>query len=284
MKSKLFIFGGFGFIGLNLNEYLSKDFKITLIGNKSNFHHPQNCKKIITNIFSLKNLKKINFRNSYIIVPILYNQISKKNYKHKFKKLIQLLINKKPKKIILLSSASIYGSSNKIVNERSKIKLKSRYAEFCQISEKICIDKKITILRIANLFGPYKKNPTFIEKIIEDILCINKYEFSKQILKRSYLSMSEFSKIIKVILNKQLKNKIYNISNPNNIRDSYSIINFFENKFKIKINKFSKENVTIKNSVISSRLFEKDFRFNFSNKLENDFIKLYYFYKKKFSV
>ena len=51
---------------------------------------------------------------------------------------------------------------------------------------------------------------------------------------RSYISIWEFSKIIKKIINMKPKNKIYNISNPNYIKTSSQIINFFENKFKKK--------------------------------------------------
>jgi hypothetical protein len=85
--------------------------------------------------------------------------------------------------------------------------------------------------------------------------------------------------MIKKIITKDSYNKIYNISNPNNIRNSSKILSFFEKKFKIKINNLVKEKVIIKNSIINPKLFGKDYMFKFENNLEKDFISLVKSYK-----
>ena len=46
--------------------------------------------------------------------------------------------------IILLSSASVYGSSKNLINEKSKLKTNSNYSKFCKIAENISFEKKIT--------------------------------------------------------------------------------------------------------------------------------------------
>ena len=97
MKRKLFIFGGFGFIGLNLSNLLYKDFKISLIGNNKQNYFPKNCHKMKNNIYDLNIIKKINFNNSNIILPILMMK-KEKIFKVKFKKLLNLLLSKNPKK------------------------------------------------------------------------------------------------------------------------------------------------------------------------------------------
>ena len=282
MKRKLFIFGGFGFIGLNLNIYLCKDYHITLIGKNTRNHRPKNCEKIISDIYDLQSLKGIKFEKSIIILPILSLKKDRDTFKKKFEGLINLLLSKNPERIVLLSSVSVYGSSKKVLNEKSNIKVNSEYGKFCKISEKICLkskSKKIVILRISNLFGPFRDRPSFIEKIILNYLFKKKYKLNNKSLIRSYLSINEFSKIIKRIVSSNFKQKIYNISNPNNIRNSKHVINFFEKKLKTKINCFDRQEVVIKNSIISSKLFEKDYKFKFENKFENDLMSLVKLYK-----
>lgn len=282
MKRKLFIFGGFGFIGLNLNIYLFKNYHITLIGKNTRNLKPKNCDKIISDIYNLKILKDVKFENSIIILPILFLKKDRDKFKRKFEKLIDLILSKNPEKIILLSSVSVYGSSKKLLNEKSNIKINSEYSKFCKISENICLkrkSKKIIILRISNLFGPFRNKPSFIEKIILNYLYKKKYELNNKSLIRSYLSINEFSKIIQKIISSNFKREIYNISNPNNIRNSKNIINFFEKKFKTKINSFNKQEIIIKNSIISSKLFEKDYKFKFENKFESNLLNLVKLYK-----
>ena len=113
MKRKLFIFGGFGFIGLNLNKNLSNRFKITLIGHNNKKYKPKNCNRIISNIFNFNVLNKLSFNESYVVLPILYSKLNKNTLQKYFENLIDLLLYKKVSKIILLSSVSVYGSSDK---------------------------------------------------------------------------------------------------------------------------------------------------------------------------
>ena len=282
MKRKLFIFGGFGFIGLNLSNLLYKDFKISLIGNNKQNYFPKNCHKMKNNIYDLNIIKKINFNNSNIILPILMMK-KEKIFKVKFKKLLNLLLSKNPKKIILLSSASVYGSSKNLINEKSKLKTNSNYSKFCKIAENISLEennRKIIILRISNLFGPLRDKPSLIEKIIYNYLFKNIYKINRKKMIRSYISIWEFSKIIKKIINMKPKNKIYNISNPNYIKTSSQIINFFENKFKKKILNYSREKVIISNSIISSKLFAKDYKFKFDDNFRYDLSHLIKLYSK----
>ena len=100
------------------------------------------------------------------------------------------------------------------------------------------------------------------------------YKFPKEKLVSSYLSINEFAEMIFKILKKS-RHKIYNISNPNNYRNSHQIINFFQKKFNIKIKNLPKTKIKIKKSIINSKLFEKNFNFKFSNTLEDDFLKLF---------
>ena len=116
MKRKLYLFTGFGFIGLNILNYLKNDkFKLNIIGRKKKFPFKIfiNKKKfniINQNIFNIQKLKNLEFTDSIVILSTLNS--NNKNFQKKFKKLVTFLSEKKLRKIILISSVSIYGNSN----------------------------------------------------------------------------------------------------------------------------------------------------------------------------
>ena len=181
MKRNFLIFGGQGFIGVNLALYFSKKHKINLIGRKIKLKkNPlNNLKKISylnSNIFRLSKIEKLNFNNSIVILPIFINKDTKK-----INDLISLIFSKKPFKIILLSSVSIYGGSNTEVKETSRIKLTSEYSMFCRIYEKIILKyqkvlgSNVNILRIGNVFGSHRYKPGFIEKLLINFINGKKY-------------------------------------------------------------------------------------------------------------
>ena len=116
-KSKIIIFGGQGYIGTNLINFLKKkETEIISIGRNANLNKNNNTDNIYkfvktfkTDFFNLKNLDKINFDHSTIIFSGLNGKVSNKTFALQFTKLIKFLNKKKIKRIILLSSISVYG-------------------------------------------------------------------------------------------------------------------------------------------------------------------------------
>ena len=130
----------------------------------------------------------------------------------------------KIKKIILLSSAVVYGTNSRlnIFHEESELDYSNEYA-----IEKINLEKKIIsgltktptqvqILRIANPYGPdlsFKKPKTFINTLID------KYQ-KKETLEianggktiRDFIFINDVSKYIELTIKYTGKNRIFNIS------------------------------------------------------------------------
>lgn len=288
MKRNFLIFGGQGFIGINLALYFSKKYKIKLIGRviKLKKNPLQNLKKISylnTNIFKLSTIEKLNFKNSIVILPVLKN----KNVKQ-IDNLISLIFKKKPFKIILLSSVSIYGSSKLKTKETSRIKLTSEYSKFCRIYEKNFLKlKKITnaninILRIGNVFGSYRHKPGFIEKLLINFVYYKKYIFDNKNITRSYLSINDLIKVIDKISIRKTNHIIYNVSNPNYIFSKIEILKKFQlNRLLKNYSEKKLKVIKLKTSILNSDRLIKEFKIKFINNFTKEIFVILNYLKKK---
>lgn len=292
MKRKLYLFTGFGFIGLNILDYLKNDkFKLNIIGRKKKYPFKIliNNKKlniINQNIFDIKKLNKLKFTDSIVVLSTLNSK--EKNFQKKFNKLVKFLSEKKLRKVILISSVSIYGNTN-----IRKFQLKNQYSKNIFFAEKICIKNfdNLKILRVANLFGILRIKPGIIEKIILQYLKIDKFKFFKEDTFRSFVSIDDFVKILKIIINNKSDEKIYNISNENYV---YSIKKFLKTFNKIYgsqiILETNSSKPNIKFSKIKSISIKKDFKFKFQKNIKieldklNNFYKNYLILKKKYLI
>ena len=169
------ITGGAGYIGSTVAwMFIDRGHKVTIIdnlvsGNLSNI--PKKSRFIKSDIADIKKLKKY-LNEDYDVVlhfaALINNQesISKKkiyfenNYK-KSKIFFDYCIKIGIKNFIFSSTAAVYGSSNKSVNEKSKTKPLAPYGKSKLKFEKYLekLDKKINyvILRYFNVVGAEKK-------------------------------------------------------------------------------------------------------------------------------
>jgi len=292
MKRKLYLFTGFGFIGLNILNYLKNDkFNLNIIGRKKKypfkiFINKKKFNIIIQNIFDIRKLNKLEFTDSIVILSTLNSK--SKSFQKKFNKLVTFLSEKKLRKIILISSVSIYGNTN-----IRKIQLKNQYSKNTFFAEKICIKNfdNIKILRVANLFGILRMKPGIIEKIILQYLKINKFKFFKEDTIRSFVSIDDFVKILKRVINYENTKKIYNISNENYV---YSVKKFLKTFNKIYGTQIILDTYSIKPNIkyskINNNSAKKDLKFKFQKNIKieldklNNFYKNYLIQKKKYLI
>jgi Nucleoside-diphosphate-sugar epimerases len=172
MKEKLIVLGNTGFIGKSicLSSTFKKKYKIYGYNSKNldlNFY-----KKIKINF--LKNIE-----NSILIFTggkhRIYGDTKKlQKYNEKiFNNLLKVLIKKKPKKVIFLSTIEVYGKPKKgeKIYEKSKLRPIYNYAK-----GKINIEKKLIyqakkykfnylILRLPGIFGKNDKNISIVSKL-----------------------------------------------------------------------------------------------------------------------
>ena len=292
MKSNLLLFTGFGFLGLNLAKFFKyKNFKISLIGKKKKYpfkikFKTKKIKLIYTDIFDFKRINELEIKNSIIIITTLnYNN---KNFFFKFKKFINLLVKKKPKKIILISSVGVYGNY-----KSNKISILNQYSKNCLLAENICKKKfkNISILRVGNLFGILRPKPGIIEKISMQFLNIKSYKFYKVDTIRSYLPVNELSYVIEKIILKNRNPQICNLTNNNFIFGIQEVLDLFCRYYKKKrslLRNNKKSDIkfsSIKNSNYLQKLKYKKHK-NFRNeifKIEN-FFKNYLIKKKTYYI
>ena len=204
LKKKLFIFG-FGQVA----EYFVKNQmiknKIFLTSTKKTYIKKYSNKKIIVFYFknkkSDKRIEKILKNSDYILVsipPNKYGDVVLKKFKPILKKA-------KFKKLIYLSSTSVYGNHNgSWVNEKSKLKATTSMGKKRILAEKQWrkfnqnFNFDISILRIA---GIYSKENNVLKKIMKT---------KKYIKEKKYFSRIRIEDLVKII-DKMFKTKISNM-------------------------------------------------------------------------
>lgn len=286
-KSRIIIFGGQGFVGLNLIiSKLFNDKKIYVIGNKNKKIKSKfklKNKNIIyneCNIFDIKSYEDLNFNNTIVIFAA--SNTNQSDFNLNIKKLFDYLSKFKLKKFFLLSSVSVYGNNNNYIHEKSKINPLSNYAKNCLTLETIAknVFKKRTILyvfRITNIFGFPKKNPGLIEKFFLNNLKNKKYSFSKQKLIRSYIYIDDLIDIINFFLKKKIDSGVYNISNPFYVFSLNQINSTLNSNFKFnKKIKYNNQKLSIINSKCKANKLSKIYKFH--NKFLEDLNKMKKFY------
>lgn len=291
MKSNLFLFTGFGFLGLNLAKYFKyKNFNISLIGKKKKYpfnirFKTKHINLIYSDIFNLKKVNDLKIENSIIVLTTLNN--NNKDFFVKFKRFINLLVKKKPRKIILISSVGVYGNYSS-----NKISILNQYSKNCILAENICKKKfkNIFVLRVGNLFGILRPKPGLVEKISMQFLKIKYYKFYKVDTIRSYLPINELSSVIEKIILKNKNSQTCNLTNNNFIFSTQDVLNLFckyykKKAFLLRNNKESDIKFSsIKNSKYLQKLKykkNKNFRYEISkieNFLKNNLIKKKIYY------
>lgn len=295
MIKKIIILGGQGFVGLNISKYFlakKKNYKLILIGNKTKlkkiFTKKEKAKLIIHNIdiYEVGKLPCEIFRDAIIINAFLMTKISFKNFKKNYFKLCKFLEKNSINKLILLSSISVYGKTNKtIISEKNVVNPISDYGKRCAVAEKISekfFKKKLITLRIANIFGEYRFKNGTIEKIVANLVTKSKYHLTDPNLKRTYINASTLVKIISIIIDKNIKKKLLiNISNPNYIFN-FKTLNILISKILKKKILYYPKNKQIKNnhdSVCIPKTFVKKFNYKFINNFAEELFHIAKFIK-----
>ena len=269
---KILIYGGTGYLGLSLANYLKEENKITIISRKNKFKD-KNSKKI--NFINLKQKNKILSKikcSDYIIIS---NGPSYKNSKTELFHYISYLYNeiqlikkykKKNSKLIFLSSIHIYESKyKKKIDVNDNLFSKSYYGIRNILGENIILkefgqfSKNFYIIRISNIFGILNKSKVNINhsmfKLAVNQFCLKTAKNDKILIKsnkfqrRNYVSINDFVKFIKLLMIK--KNRLPNI------------INYTSNKT------FSLNNIMQIIKYQSSKLNLKDPKIYFLNKIKN---------------
>ena len=243
-KNNVLVIGGQGYIGnIVCEDLIKKNYKIISIDNRIynqkidvNFLKNKNYKNYNFSISKKKTILNIANKCYYIIFlasavgdPITkkYPIISTKINEKFTLSLLKTLSKASIKKLIFISTCSNYGISNKVVNEKSKLKPLSVYAKNKVMIERFLLNKKnfynypIVILRFATAFGwsPRMRFDLTINEFVRNFVFKENFDLYDPFTWRPYCHVKDFSRIIiKVIKNKSLINRdVFNVgSNLNN--------------------------------------------------------------------
>ena len=281
MKENFLILGSQGFIGINLiHQLLKKKIPIISIGKKKNYIKDNKIKHIKTDVYKFKNY--IKFLNENSIVIFLAASKFDFNLIKKFRVLIQLFKSKKIKKLLFVSSASVYGNNQNITSEIAfKRPINKQGKFFLKLENEIISLLKssksnFTILRTFNVFGKNRTHKGMIENFIQRLLKNNKVFYASSLNNfRTYISVNDLIKIIYKLSKKNKKNLIINVCNPHYI---YSLKDISQRVYEITKKQFVKiitkndkniisNSICIPKKLVNMKLLK--FKNNFNLELKN---------------
>lgn len=138
------------------------------------------------------------------------------------------------------------------------------------------------ILRVFNVYGPYRKKKGLIEQMIISFLKNEKISIQSKSFLRSYIGVKDLCKIIDTFIKYDLKQKLLlNVYNKKFILSFSKIYQILKKQFKkdLLIN-YSINKKVIKNSVCKSLKINRILKFKMNNNFNDEIIKLIKHYKK----
>ena len=252
---KILITGAQGFVGNNLFLGLKKNYKIIGIGRK-NKNFISRDKRIVEKKITYKNLVSLSFEPELIIHCAGSGSVSRSIQDQKLdydknvnttKELINFIskLKKKPK-VIVFSSAAVYGNS--CTKNKKKLKPISPYGKNKLRSEKIfkIRSKKekfdLMILRFYSIYGKGLKKQ-LIWDVCEKINNSMNVFFGSGNEIRSWINIIDVISLIQFLIKKgSIKNKILDISGNDVIKNEFLVKKLFKLSHLNKVPYFNKKN------------------------------------------
>ena len=261
---KILLIGSSGYLGKKLKLKLLKNNILVCPSRKKGFdiRKKNELKKYLNEkidiVINLSGQQTENERNMADVISIGNKNIIELSSKIK-----------KNIKLIYISTSLVYGNSNKILKENSKIKPVNKYEQNKYDVEKLYMKSKNDhiILRICNLYGR-DKNKGVISLIIKSIKKKKPFYFDNINTTKNFIFIEDVVCIIDKLIYKNIKNKILNVGNEN-IKFT-SLVNFLK---KITNNSFRYHNKGVEiNQTLSQKI---------DNKLIKNIMQKYKFKKLK---
>ncbi len=278
---KILIFGGTGYLGSNIAYYFKKNNEITIVSRKNNRE-----KKFFQtiNIFNKKKLI-LNIKSADVI--FLSNGPTQENSEKELIKYTEYFYNEvkniikyknRKSKIIYFSSIHVYENKyKKKINITENLCSLSNYGIRNILCENIILkefysNKNFHIIRIANVYGVQNNGKiNFTNNMFN--LAINQFCLksvkgekihvrSNKFQKRNYISINDFLKFIKFIINTKRKLPVIINYTSNNTISLDKII-------QIIMEKTSKLKIQRPQFIFQNKIKKTKINYNFNNKLIN---------------
>jgi UDP-glucose 4-epimerase len=236
------VIGGSGFLGSNIVKSLQiSGVKKVVCGDLIPNKH-LDCEFVKLDVFDLNNITKI-FNNIDIIINCTGQITQPFNLCYKLNSIgtmnISQAVSGSKTRLIHISTVAVYGSAD-YCNEESPLNPETNYATAKAFAEQIfmenCDKKKLTILRISNLYGGRQMKGVFAY-LLRSYHTDRKLNFNNDgTLTRSFLHVEDCADIITEVVKNSKITGIFNIKG----HETYSVrelVNQFENQFDIEFEK-----------------------------------------------
>ena len=225
-KKSILIIGASGFIGSNLLDYLDKfNYKLTAISKNKDLHLKKKISHIKLDVSKYKELKK-KIKNEYDVVinlsGYINHKIKSKVYDVHYrgaKNLIDFFRKKNIKQFIQIGSSIEYGKKKSPHFEPKFLRYKNTFSYYGNAKYKISkyildLYKKerfpFIILRPYIVYGPRQTKTRLIPECIISCLRNKEFKCSSGIQTRDFIFITDFNKLIKKIIDKNISGEIFN--------------------------------------------------------------------------
>jgi nucleoside-diphosphate-sugar epimerase len=234
----ILLIGGGGYLGIPLSKELTKKGHNVVVFDKFKYNTQDliECKKINGDVGGITLRSDFHYPSFdmifYLSQPRL-NELDTEKQVETEVSYFNTFINSfnwsgiyRTPKVYFISSCSVYGKTEDIVNEDSAVIPTSLYSKMKIECEKIITENKnsnFKILRLSTLYGnsDYTRNDVFINNIIDDVIDEKIIEIYDPFAKRPHLHVIDCVKIITNLVNIQFNEPILNIGvNELNINKS----------------------------------------------------------------
>ena len=234
----ILLIGGGGYLGIPLSKELTKKGHNVVVFDKFKYNTQDliECKKINGDVGGITLRSDFHYPSFdmifYLSQPRL-NELDTEKQVETEVSYFNTFINSfnwsgiyRTPKVYFISSCSVYGKTEDIVNEDSAVIPTSLYSKMKIECEKIITENKnsnFKILRLSTLYGnsDYTRNDVFINNIINDVIDEKIIEIYDPFAKRPHLHVIDCVKIITNLVNIQFNEPILNIGvNELNINKS----------------------------------------------------------------
>lgn len=218
----ILIIGGGGFLGVHLSNKLKSlgHFVMVCDNFKHNTQSILNCCYVNKSVKDLENLNELNFNYFdlifYLAQPRLEELTDEEQTLTPINEFKNFLDAVSGPKVFFISSCSVYGKTNNIVNEDSETIVTSYYSKMKIECEKHIINKKnkdFKILRLSTLYGnsdPLRKD-IFINNMLEDIKDNKEIEIFDPTAKRPHLHIYDCVNVLSQLIEIDIIDNIINI-------------------------------------------------------------------------